>query len=240
VTFGGAANHLPVVGDWNGDGIDSVGVYDTGTGVFLLSNSNTSPTVNYSVVLGNPGDTPFSGKWASTMAGDGAGVYRNSNGILYAKRDLTSGFADYFMIFGNPGDIGFAGDWDNDGFDSVGIYRASGTRWFLSNCSTCAGITFSDLDLVWSIGSGKPVSGDWDGDGISTVASFSGGLFSVRSANTAAGTLNQFSFGPAAGKPVAGKWIAPSAPPPIMNAISGVLVPSGGAGNSVQEYGSAD
>jgi len=213
VAFGGDVSDLPVAGDWNGDGVDTIGIYRSSTGFYFLSDSNTSPAVNYTVLFGNPGDTPFAGKWINTMTHDGLGVYRNSNGILYQKTQLITGFSDYFAIFGNPGDQGFAGDWDNNGFDSIGVYRSSNTTWFMTNNSTPGGITFSDYNFVLDITTSLPVAGDWDGDGDSTPGWLTaGGVFSLHPNNSIVGPDNVFAFGPANSKPIAGKWIAGSQP----------------------------
>jgi hypothetical protein len=227
-SFGGDASDLPVVGDWNSNGVDTIGVYRNSTGVFLLSDSNTSPAVNYSLVFGNPGDTPFAGRWSADMTNSGVGVYRNSNGVLYQKKQLTTGFDDFFAIYGNPGDQGVAGDWDDDGFDSIGIYRSSNQTWFLTNDSEPSGITFSDIDFVWNIGTARAVVGDWNGDGSTTVGFLnSGGVFVLHSTNAAVGTDNTFAFGPSDGFPVAGKWTAGSQPSP-----RGVIGGPGNGGSS--------
>ncbi len=222
-TFGSTSNSpLPVAGDWNGDGVDTIGVYYSATGVFSLSNSNTSPTENYSLTFGDPGDTPFAGRWTSDMTHDGVGVYRNSNGILYQKKDLTTGFSDYYAVFGNAGDRGIGGDWNANGFDSVGIYRSSNTTWYLTNNSEPSGITFSDIDFVYDIGSASPVVGDWDGDGDSTSGSLTSmGTFTLHPNNASSGSDNIFAFGPTGSKPISGKWVAGSQPPIIQNVISG-------------------
>jgi len=220
---------LPVAGDWNGDGVDTIGVYRSSSGFYFLSDSNTTPAVNYTVLFGNPGDTPFAGKWTADMTHDGLGVYRNSNGILYQKKDLTTGFSDYFAIFGNPGDQGVGGDWDGNGFDSVGIYRSADQKWYLSNNSTPSGITFSDIDFDWTIGGNTLVVGDWDGDGDSTVGYLTTtGVFVLHPNNATVGTDNVFPFGPTGSKPVAGKWIAP-AKPPLGGVIGGGNGGTGGA-----------
>jgi len=225
--FGGDLSDLPVAGDWNGDGVDTIGVYRNSTGFFYLSDSNTSPALNYNPIFGNPGDTPFAGKWTADMTHDGIGVYRNSNGILYQRKALTGGFDDFFAIYGNPGDIGFAGDWDGNGFDSIGVYRSSNVMWFLTNNSTPSGITFSDINFVWDISTNLPVVGDWDANVVSTVGYYTAAsVFDLHSTNASAGSDNVFVFGPAGGKPIAGKWIAPSKPP-----LPGVLPGSGGHSN---------
>jgi hypothetical protein len=212
--FGGDPSDLPVVGDWNGDGVDTIAVYRNNTGFFFLSDSNTAPALNYNPIFGNPGDTPFAGKWTADMTHDGIGVYRNSNGILYQRKALTGGFDDFFAIYGNPGDKGFAGDWDGNGFDSIGIYRSANLTWYLTNNSTPNGIMFSDIDFVWDISANLPVVGDWNGDLSSTIGYFTtAGVFDLHSTNASPGTDSVFAFGPMGGKPIAGKWIAPSKPP---------------------------
>jgi len=211
--FGGDESDLPVVADWNGDGVDTLGIYRNSTGFFFLSDSNVSPTVSYTVLFGNPGDTPFAGKWTADMSGSGVGVYRNSNGILYQRKSLTSGFDDFFAVFGNPSDQGFAGDWDGNGFDSIGIFRITNGIWYLTNNNSPSGITFSDINFFWDIGFDKPIAGDWDGDGITTVGYLTTtGMFGLRSANTSTATNNTFPFGPSNAKPIAGKWIAHNRP----------------------------
>jgi len=50
-----------VAGDWNGDGIDTIGIYRDG--VFYLSNSNSTGFADIVFVLGNSGDFPIAGNW---------------------------------------------------------------------------------------------------------------------------------------------------------------------------------
>ncbi len=220
--FGNGTDERPVAGDWNGDGIDTIGVYRTSTGFFLLSNSNTSPSVAYTVLFGNPGDLPFAGRWTPDMTGDGIGVYRDSNGVLYQRKSLVSGFDDFFAVFGNPGDYGVAGDWDGNGYDSIGIYRSFSQRWYLTNNSTPAGITFSDLDYMWNAPTSPLVVGDWNGDGSTTPGYLTDtGVFVLHLSNGPAGPDMQFAFGPIEGNlPVAGKWFAPNRP------VMGVIQPN--------------
>ncbi len=233
--FGGDLSDLPVVGDWNSDGVDTIGVYNTSTGVFSLSDSNTAPTVSYTLVFGNPGDAPFAGHWTVDTIGSGVGVYRNSNGILYQRKSLTSGFDDFFAVFGNPGDQPVAGDWNNDGFDSIGVYRASSQTWYLSNNSQPSGITFSDLGFVWDANGASAVAGDWDGDGSSTSGILTAnGVFTLLSANSGSGTYNIVVFGPAGSKPIAGRWTSGSSSP-----LNGLINP-GQSGSSNINSGNAD
>jgi len=51
------------VGDWDGDGRDSVGVFDPATATFYLRNTNTTGVGEVSASFGNPNDWPIIGDW---------------------------------------------------------------------------------------------------------------------------------------------------------------------------------
>lgn len=213
VVYFGAAGWLPVTGDWNGDGIDTLGVYDPATGVMYLRNSNTPGNPDYIFAFGSPGDKPFAGRWDNTMTGDGVGVYRSSNGVLYMRRSVTTGFSDYFMIFGNPGDVPLAGDWDGTGYDSPGILRPSNNTFYLTNVMS-NGLQFSDYAFTIPGADQNPVAGDWMGTGSSRAGyAVNGGVY-LRSLLTTGSADNAFTFGNAGDLPVAGRWTAGTLPPP--------------------------
>ena len=50
-----------MVGDWDGDGIDSVGVFSNGT--FQLRNTNTAGAADLTFSVGAAGDKPVAGDW---------------------------------------------------------------------------------------------------------------------------------------------------------------------------------
>jgi hypothetical protein len=231
VTAFGVGSDLPVVGDWNGDGVDTIGLLRPADGRFLLSNSNTIGVVNFNFIFGNPNDTPLAGRWDNLISGDGVGVFRPSNGIIYLTRNLITGFSDYYLVMGNPGDTGFAGDWDTNGFDSIGVYRPNNSTWYLSNVNG-NGITFSDVAFVWDV-NGKPVSGNWFGGGNRPGQFSASGTFTLHSTLATSGTDTIFAFGPANGSPVAGRWTGgnpPATPVSIFQPI-GITNP-GESGNA--------
>lgn len=221
---------LPVTGDWDGDGIDTVGLFNTNTGEFLLRNSNTSGVSDVNFVFGDPGDTPLAGRWDNSMTYDGVGVYRVSNGILNLRKTLTTGFNDYAMVFGNPGDTGVAGDWDDNGFDSVGVFRPGNVVWYLTNVNG-NGITFSDVDFIFDIPGAIPFAGDWVGDGQSRPGFLASNVVYYRNSLTNGNADTVFSYGFAGARPLAGKWIAPVLPGGLL--VGGIKpytnVDSGGA-----------
>ena len=83
---------IPIAGDWDNDGIVSVGVYRPWTGTFYLSNvnpfnvrfNNTISTWDYIIQGGPPsfGYLPVVGDWTG-MEGSKLGVFRPSSGGWY-------------------------------------------------------------------------------------------------------------------------------------------------------------
>jgi hypothetical protein len=226
----GVGSDLPVVGDWNADGVDTLGLLRPADGRFLLSNSNIVGIVNYNFIFGNPNDTPMAGRWDNLIVGDGVGVFRPSNGIIYLTRNLITGFSDYYLVMGNPGDIGFAGDWNSDGFDSIGVYRPNNSTWYLSNVNG-NGITYSDIDFVWDVVSAKPFAGNWLGTGSKPGQLSNAGVFTLHSTLATIGTDNIFAFGPANGSPVAGRWVSGNPPATPVSIFVPVPINPGEGGN---------
>jgi hypothetical protein len=72
----GLASDIPVTGDWNGDGVETVGIFRQGQ--FFLRNSNTPGFADVPVVViagTQPGDLPLAGDWDSDGR-DTLGVFR--------------------------------------------------------------------------------------------------------------------------------------------------------------------
>ncbi len=162
----GSRGDLPVAGDWNGDGTDTIGYYRRGT--FYLRNSNSSGGADISFAFGNSeGDLPIAGDWNEDRR-DTIGVYRPSNGSFYLKDTNASGVADYSFAYGNNEDLPVAGDWNNSGTDTIGLYRPS-TGWFYLN-NTNANDTPEHSFAYGNGGQGDlPVAGDWDENGYDSV-----------------------------------------------------------------------
>ena len=73
----GLGGDYPVVGDWDGDGTATIGIYRGGS--FYLSNSNTVGFADWVFPFGQAGDQPIAGDWD----GDGIdtiGIFRPSTG----------------------------------------------------------------------------------------------------------------------------------------------------------------
>jgi hypothetical protein len=105
----GTREDRPIAGDWDGDGIDTVGVYRPGRSTFLLVN-DYGAGVAVGFTFGLRGDRPFAGDWNGDGA-DGVGVYRPDEKTMH----LTDDFGETALEFGYrmQGDVPVAGDWDN-------------------------------------------------------------------------------------------------------------------------------
>ncbi|MEX2322679.1 MAG: hypothetical protein WEA29_02760 [Acidimicrobiia bacterium] len=89
----------PFVGDFNGNGVDTVGLHRESTGFVYYRNTHTQGVADNQFFFGNPGDKIFAGDWN----GDGidtVGIYRPGNGTVYLRFTNTQGNADYAMWVG--------------------------------------------------------------------------------------------------------------------------------------------
>jgi hypothetical protein len=119
----GSEGDLPVVGDWNGDGVKNIGLYRHGTWYLDVDGDGVwSDGDRYIEHFGGPDDLPVVGDWD----GDGvdeigiysAGVWRLDSNHNYQLDDQDRSFR-----FGGPDDLPVVGDWDGDGVDEVAVYR---------------------------------------------------------------------------------------------------------------------
>ena len=161
----GQFGDLPVVGDWNGDGIDTVGVYRiiNGSGNWFLSNSpnvsGTTPAVNVPVfAFGLSGQLPVVGDWN----GDGldtVGVFQGQGQFAITNQLLNfdPNEAFFFLVQGADG-LPVTGDWDDDGIDTVGIFDDGAV--FLRNTNSTGP---ADLTFGFGQAGDQPLSGDWNG-----------------------------------------------------------------------------
>ncbi len=169
--FFGNPGDIPFMGDWNGDGTPTPGLYRQSDGFVYLRDSNTQGVADHEFFFGNPGDVPIVGDWDAD-GDDTVSVYRPATGRFYIINELGTdggglGEADYDFAFGNVGDTPFVGDFDGDGVDSIGLYRQStGYLYFRNELST--GV--ADNSFYYGDPGDRIMAGDWDGDGIDTVA----------------------------------------------------------------------
>ncbi len=164
----GDPGDLPVVCDWDGDGVKTPGLYRAQTGFLYLRNSNDFGVADIDIFFGIPGDLPICGDWN----GDGIdtiGIFRPSEARFYLRNSNTQGFAEEEFVFGQPSDIPFAGDWDGDGIDTVGLYRPSAGLVYVKNANKSG---FADIEVFYGRLGDRFVVGDWNDDGKSSFGLF--------------------------------------------------------------------
>ncbi len=118
----GTPRDIPVVGDFNGDGTDTIAVFSAGTWYEDVNGDGKWTKADKSVQFGEPGDVPVVGDFN----GDGIdeiGVYRG--GVFYLDTNGNGKIdgQDQVIQLGEAGDVPVVGDWDGDGRDEVGVYR---------------------------------------------------------------------------------------------------------------------
>lgn len=205
----GNPGDIPFAGDWDCDGTDTPGLYRQSDGYVYLRDSNTQGVATRSFFFGNPGDVPIAGDFNGNGC-DTVSVYRPSEGRVYIVNELGDGDeglgpADIAYFFGNPGDLPFTGDFNNDGFDTIGLYRSTSGLLYFRNSHT-QGI--ADFEFYFGNPDDRFIGGDWTDDGTDSPGVFrpADSSFYLRHANTQGVADEVFGFGSAGMVPVAGDW----------------------------------
>jgi hypothetical protein len=104
-----------LVGDWNGDGRDTLAVR-RGNAYFMKNDVRTG-VADVGQVYGDPGDLVLVGDWN----GDGRDTLavRRGNAYLF-RNDMLPGPAHVARTFGDSSDIVLVGDWSRSGLPSDG------------------------------------------------------------------------------------------------------------------------
>ncbi len=153
---------VPVVGDWNCDGIETPGLFRLSDAFFYLRDSNDQGVATRRFFAGDPNDVPLAGDFDGDGCGEVA-LYRPSTQQFFIFFELGAnegglGAANVTFGFGNPGDTPVVGDWDGDGADEIGLYRES-TGFFYYRNSLTTGV--ADGQFFFGNPLDKFVAGDW-------------------------------------------------------------------------------
>jgi peptidoglycan hydrolase-like protein with peptidoglycan-binding domain len=144
VTFG-AKDDVPVVGDYDGNGVTDLAVYRPSTSQWLVRNS---PATTW----GQPGDVPVPGRYRAATATDLA-VYRPSTSTWYVEGDAP-------VALGQSGDIPAPADYDGDGRTDLAVFTPSTGTWTVRG----------KAPVVWGTAGDVPVPADYNGDGKAELA----------------------------------------------------------------------
>jgi hypothetical protein len=226
--FGDVTGDTATIGDWNGDGVDDIGVFRHGEWYLDFNGDGVWNGVSGGdkiYVFGRATDEPIVGDWN----GDGKdeiGVHRGDLFILDQNGDgMWSGTGpgeDEIHIFGRlTGDEAIIGDWNGDNVDDIGVVRnedmsmpplklfildANGTRFWEG---TAPG---QDEIHIFGRATDEPIIGDWNGDNKDDIGLHRDDLF-ILDANgtrfwegTGPGQDEIHLFGIPSDKPISGNW----------------------------------
>jgi hypothetical protein len=219
----GWAGDLPLVGDWDGNGTETQGVYRAG--YFFLSNALGNRLGDLNFAYDEPtGILPVVGDWdgdGTTTIGTFLPASPGSAAIFRLRNSNSAGPPDLLLPFAEarPADVPIAGDWLGSGKDLVGVYRPENSTFYLAT-SNLPGYTLIERQL--GLPGDSPVVGDWDGDGVYSYGVKRGTAFYLRNAMVGytqipelAVTSELFQAGDS---PICGNWetAAPVRPAPFV------------------------
>ena len=117
----GEASYQVFVGDWDGDGKDTVALRNGNQ--FAFSNTNpASGAPEFTFAFGKATDTIVVGDWD----GDGKDTFAIRRGNTFLVKNSLSGSAhDTSFSFGRADDEIFVGDWDGNGTDTLAVRRGN-------------------------------------------------------------------------------------------------------------------
>ena len=172
---GNAATFVPVIGDWNGDGKDEIGIFgaDTTGSMFFAMDQNSNKkwdggTIDKLVYFGQGGDMPIAGKWNNSQRSY-IGVYRPGNSTFYLDWDgdfqWNSANDKSFYFWKSPGPSAnlqpLVGDWNETGKETVGLFDANAAIFYLDYNNDFAWDDPNDMSFNFGQKDDKPISGRW-------------------------------------------------------------------------------
>jgi hypothetical protein len=166
-----------VMGDWDGDGTETPGVYDTGTFWYTNTLGNTDQWTG--MWIGPPAGKPVAGDFDNgghdcfALVVEDIGVWWTCD-IGNASPTINGQWLGGQMT-DRTGDYQFtAGDFNNDGYDTLVIRRGEYITWTNVHTST----DMAEFTTAQYFGQpsasdyGIVLSGDWDGDGVTSFGMF--------------------------------------------------------------------
>ena len=112
---------IPVTGDWNGNGIRSIGTFEDGVWRMDVNGDGEFDHKDRSARFGRAGDVPLVGDFN----GDGVeqiAIYRSGTWFIDDNGNRELDATDKTFQMGGAGDKPVVGDWDGDGIDEPGLY----------------------------------------------------------------------------------------------------------------------
>ena len=200
----GSTGSIPLIGDWDGDGIDTIGTYDADTATVKLRNTNSAGSADTTYSLGRPGDVPLAGDFDGDGV-DSVSIYRPTDGLVRLYDSIGDGIGDPVATYTPAGSGGSlaVGDFDGDGIDTI-VSRAANNGTVTNGAATGAAAS----QFVFASEGNRYFTGDWTGDGIDTPGVFDPLTATVhlRHTNTTGGPDESYRWGADSWIPVSGTF----------------------------------
>ncbi|MCO6044248.1 SpaA isopeptide-forming pilin-related protein [Aeoliella sp. ICT_H6.2] len=119
----GTSEDKPVTGDWNGDGIATIGVFRGGVWTLDVDGDGHLTDSDLTVEFGGPG-IPVVGDWDGDGIDDLA-VFADGQWTIDSDGNRELDAVDRVFEMGTAGDRPVAGDWNGDGVDEPAVYTPS-------------------------------------------------------------------------------------------------------------------
>ena len=187
----------PVVGDWDGDGKDDIGIYGPaweGDQRAIESDPGFPDPDNLATT------TPKNVPPAAIDATDGSRLMK-----LTSHGSSRIDVIDHVFGYGEEADIPVSGDWNGDSIRTIGVFR-NGT-WHIDTNGD-GRLDPADVEFVYGRSGDVPLVGDFNGDGIEEVAIYRDGNWMIDSNGNREldATDTVFEMGGADDQPVVGDW----------------------------------
>ena len=165
----GYGSDTPIIGDWNGDGYDEIGVHrPVGNAGYFIQDFNGNGYWDGGdryFEFGYGTDTPIIGDWNGSI-GDEIGVHRGVGNAGYFIQDYNgNGYwdgSDQYHVFGYASDVPIIGDWNGDGTDQIGVHREVGNAgYFIQDYSGNGYWDGGDRFFEFGYSSDIPIIGNW-------------------------------------------------------------------------------
>ena len=198
-TFG-MSDYDVIVGDWNGDGVEGIGVRDPLTRAIHLRQTASAGAAETDHQR-HPRHT-VAGRWLGPGA---ASVGWYADGTWRLRRTLAAGSPIDTIRFGAPGWIPLVGDWNGDGTDTIGVWDPPPPP------STCATPTAPEPPHLGALRR-RPAGSRWWATGTATAPTPSASgtpataTFHLRNSNTPGNPDLSIDYGTAGYRPIVGDW----------------------------------
>ena len=178
----GSSAYAPVVGDFDGNGVYDLALYQAGVWSFDTNhNYSTASTINFG---GAVQDIPLAGDFD----GDGIAdlvIYRSGTWFI---RGSKPGNTVTTRTLGGAGDKPIIADFDGDGIPDIAVYQSGTWTIQMSLGNTTV------IDHFGGLPDDQPCAADWDHDGRAELCIYRQGIWYFKSVG-ATDLLDSYAFG---------------------------------------------